>query len=183
MHAGRLSHTSTLLPDGRVLITGGRGEKVNSSAEIYDPAGKTFTLTGDMITPRYKHAAGIVPDGRVLVAGGSGPGDWHDQLASAEIYDLGTGKFTAAAELTGVRYKLPDEVPSLADGSLLFAGGSRTLDVYDPGAKKFLPVADRLPDARHFMSETKLADGAVLLTGGYPEDDKSTAAAYLYRQR
>jgi hypothetical protein len=33
------------------------------------------------------------------------------------------------------------------------------------------------------MSETKLADAAVLLTGGYPEDDKSTAAAYLYRQR
>ncbi len=183
MHTGRLSHTSTLLPDGRVLITGGRGEKVNSSAEIYDPAGKTFTLTGDMITPRYKHAAGILPDGRVLVAGGAGPGDWHDQLASAEIYDLGTAKFTAAAELTDVRYKLPDEAPSLADGSLLFAGGSRTLDVYDPGTKKFLPVADRLPDARHFMSETKLADGAVLLTGGYPEDDKSTAAAYLYRQR
>jgi len=183
MHAGRLSHTATLMPDGRVLITGGRGEKVNSSAEIYDPAGKTFTQTGDMITPRYKHAAGILPDGRVLVAGGSGPGDWHNQLASAEIYDLRTGKFTATAELTDVRFKLPDEAPSLADGSLLFAGGSRTLDVYDPATKKFLPVADRLPDARHFMTETKLADGAVLLTGGYAEDDRSTAAAYVYQQR
>ena len=183
MHDGRLSHTATLLPDGRVLIAGGRGEKVNASAEIYDPAGKKFTLTGNMITPRYKHAAGILPDGRVLVAGGSGPGDWHNQLATAEIYDARTGKFTAAAELTDVRFKLPDEAPSLADGSLLFAGGSTTLDVYDPVTKKFLPVVERLPDARHFMSETKLADGAVLLTGGYPEDDKSTAAAYLYRQR
>jgi hypothetical protein len=46
-----------------------------------------------------------------------------------------------------------------------------------------VPATTAIPDARHFMSETKLADGAVLLTGGYPEDDKSTAAAYLYRQR
>jgi hypothetical protein len=119
----------------------------------------------------------------VLVAGGSGPGDWHNQLAAAEIYDPRTGKFTAAAELTDVRYKLPDEAPSLGDGSLLFAGGSRTLDVYDPATKKFLPVGEGLPDARHFMSETKLAGGAVLLNGGYPEDEKSTATAYLYRQR
>ena len=110
-------------------------------------------------------------------------GDWHNQLASAEIYDLRTGKFTATTELTDFRFKLPDEAPSLAQGSLLFAGGSRTLDVYDPATKKFLPVADRLPDARHFMTETKLADGAVLLTGGYAEDDESTAAAYVYQQR
>ena len=46
-----------------------------------------------------------------------------------------------------------------------------------------VPATTAIPDARHFMSETKLADAAVLLTGGYPEDDKSTAAAYLYRQR
>jgi hypothetical protein len=183
MHAGRLSHTATLLLDGRVLIAGGRGEKVNASAEMYDPASKTFTLTGDMITPRYKHSAGILPDGRVLVAGGSGAGDWHNKLAAAEIYDLRTGKFTATAELTDARFKLPDEAPSLADGSLLFAGGSTTVDIYEPATGKFVAVADRLPDVRHFMAETKLADGAVLLTGGYPEDDQSTAAAYVYRLR
>lgn len=183
MHAGRLSHTATLLHDGRVLIAGGRGDQVNASAEIYDPASKTFTLTGAMITPRYKHSAGILRDGRVLVAGGSGAGDWHDKLASAEIYDPRTGKFSATAELTDARFKLPDEAPSLADGSLLFAGGSTTVDVYQPAIGKFLAVAARLPDARHFMAETELADGAVLLTGGYPDNDQSTAAAYVYRQR
>ena len=183
MHAGRLSHTATLLLDGRVLIAGGRGEKVNAAAEIYDPASKAFTLTGDLITPRYKHSAGILPDGRVLVAGGSGAGDWHDKLASAEIYDPRTGKFTATAELTDARFKLPDEAPSLADGSLLFAGGSTTVDVYEPATGKFVPLANRLPDARHFITETKLADGAVLLTGGYAENDQSTAAAYIYQPR
>src|ERR1700761_3366625 len=43
MHAGRVSHTSILLTDGRVLICGGRGDEVTASAELYDPASKTFT--------------------------------------------------------------------------------------------------------------------------------------------
>ena len=184
MHAGRVSHTSILLTDGRVLICGGRGDEVTASAELYDPASKTFTATGKMIAPRYKHSAGLLPDGRVLVAGGSGPLDWHGQLASAEIYDPRTGAFTETAALTDARFKLPDEAASLPDGSLLFAGGSTTLDVYSPATGKFAPVNDRLPDVRLFMTETKLADGAVLLTGGYPNnDDRGTAAAYIYRPR
>jgi hypothetical protein len=71
MHFGRVSHTATLLRDGRVLIVGGRGEKVNAVAEIFDPKTLRFTPTGSLRTARYKHTAGLLPDGRVLVAGGS----------------------------------------------------------------------------------------------------------------
>jgi hypothetical protein len=53
------------------------------------------------------------------------------------------------------------------------------MDVYQPPTRKFLAVVGRLPDARHFMAETELADGAVLLTGGYPEDDQSTCRVRL----
>jgi hypothetical protein len=183
MHDGRVSQTATLLRDGRVLIAGGRGEQVNASADLYDPAKKDFSMTGAMITPRYKHAAGVLPDGRVLVAGGSGPLDWKGQLSSAEIYDPKTGTFVATAPLTDPRYKLPDEAPTLPDGSLLFAGGSATVDVYEPASGKFVELADQMPDARHFMTETKLPDGAVLLTGGYVNDDRATAAAYVFRSR
>jgi hypothetical protein len=183
MHAGRVSHTAIRLLDGRVLICGGRGDEVTASAELYDPASKTFTATGKMITPRYKHSAGMLPDGRVLVAGGSGPLDWTGQLSSAEIYNPRTGAFTETAALTDPRYKLPDEAPALPDGSLLFAGGSLTVDVYEPATGKFVALADRMPDARHFMTETKLADGAVLLTGGYVNDDRATGAAYVFRSR
>ena len=36
-------------------------------------------------------------------------------------------------------------------------------------------------DAHHYMSETKLKDGNVLLAGGYPDYDQSTAETWIYR--
>src|SRR5271166_2269563 len=64
MHSGRISHTATLLNDGRVLIAGGRGDNVTATAELYDPKTKQFVPTGSLLTARYKHTAGLLPDGR-----------------------------------------------------------------------------------------------------------------------
>jgi len=183
MHFGRIAHTTTVLSDGRVLIAGGMSEKDGAVriAEIYDPSTKTFTTTGQMLTARIKHCSGVLPDGRVLIAGGSIHGGWTHQLASAEIYDPKSGTFTAAASLSDARFKLPYQPAALPGGRLLFAGGSKTLDVYDPASGKFLAVSDQLPDVRHYMEETRLADGSVLLTGGYPDNDQATAAAWIYK--
>ncbi len=49
MQAGRAWHTATLLPSGKVLITGGvdgSGNTLNT-AEVFDPLTNTFTLTTD----------------------------------------------------------------------------------------------------------------------------------------
>ena len=183
MHYGRIAHTATVLNDGRVLIAGGAGEKdgMIAAAEIYDPSTKTFSVTGKLLTPRVKQCAGLLPDGRVLIAGGSNEFGWNGQLASAEIFDPKTGAFSATAPLSDARFKLPDEAAELPGGRLLFAGGSKTLDVYDPASGKFFAVSDQLPDVRHYMSETRLSDGSVLLAGGYPNNDQATAGAWLYR--
>jgi len=180
MHAARIAQTATMLKDGRVLITGGRGDNVTASAELYDPATKLFSVTGSMLTARYKHSAGLLPDGRVLIAGGSDNRDWNGAMNSAEIYDPHTGKFTAASPLHDSRFKLPDEAAQLASGELLIAGGSKTVELYDPASGKFIVAAGQMHDARHFMTETKLRDGSVLLAGGYPNNDQATAETWIY---
>jgi hypothetical protein len=181
MHFARIQHTATLLPDGRVLVAGGRGSEVNASAEIYDPKTGTFHETGGMMTARYKHTAGLLPDGRVLIAGGSDERDWHGTLSSAEIYDPQRGTFTSTASLHDARFKLPDEAVQLRSGQLLIAGGNRQAELYDGHTGKFTVVGGDTGDSRHYMSETLLGDGRVLLAGGYAYTPEATAQAWIYR--
>ena len=73
MNTARKDHTATLLPNGKVLIAGG-GYDVNvqsfNSAELYDPATGTWTMTDVMNSTRYSHTATLLPNGKVLVTGG-----------------------------------------------------------------------------------------------------------------
>ena len=62
----RSGQTATLLTSGDVLVAGGG----TSSAEIYDPVTRSFSLTGSMSVPRTNATATRLPDGEVLVAGG-----------------------------------------------------------------------------------------------------------------
>jgi hypothetical protein len=181
MRFARVSHTATLLRDGRVLIVGGRGDTVDATAEIYDPKTTRFTETGKLATARYKHTAGLLADGRVLIAGGSDERDWSGNLSSAEIYDPAAGKFTATAPLHESRFKLPEEAVMLESGKLLVAGGSKKVEVFDPTSGQFVVAGGQMNDARHFMTETKLLDGSVLLAGGYPNNDQATTQAWIYK--
>jgi hypothetical protein len=181
MHHARVSHTATLLNDGRVLIAGGYAGSVSASAELYDPKTATFTETGSLSVARCKHTAGLLPDGRVLIAGGSDSRGWNGNLNSAEIFDSHNGKFTPTASMNDARFKLPDEAVQLPSGKLLIAGGSQRVEVFDPASGKFLVVAGQLNEAWHFMTETKLRDGSVLLAGGYPNNAEATARTWIYR--
>jgi hypothetical protein len=181
MHHARISHTATLLKDGRVLIAGGYADGVASGAELYDPKTGVFTETGNLGVARCKHTAGLLPDGRVLIAGGSDSRGWNGNLSSAEIYDPHTGKFTPASPLHDSRFKLPDEAVQLASGGLLVAGGSKEVEVFDPASGNFLVATGQMVDARHYMSETKLKDGSVLMAGGYPNSDQATSQAWIYK--
>ncbi|HUA15452.1 MAG TPA: kelch repeat-containing protein [Verrucomicrobiae bacterium] len=181
MHDARIGHTATLLDDGRVLVAGGRGESVNASAELYDPKTRQFTVTGPMVTARYKHIAGLLPDGRVLIAGGSDARDWRGTMSSAEIYDPHAGRFTATSPMSDSRFKLPDEAVRIGSGELLIAGGGKDVEVYNPGTGRFLLASGQLSDSWHFMSETRLKDGRILLAGGYADNDQATSQTWIYR--
>ncbi len=70
MAAARAQHTATLLPNGKVLVSGGYNGSPPASAELYDPATGVWTTTGSLATGRYAHTATLLPSGKVLVGGG-----------------------------------------------------------------------------------------------------------------
>ena len=57
-----------------------------SSAELYDPATGTWSLTGSLNAARKDHTGTLLPNGMVLVTGGALSGH-KVPLASAELYD------------------------------------------------------------------------------------------------
>ena len=124
MSSGRNGHTGTVLADGRILITGGSGLRQNAegrtrSAEIYDPATGTFTVTDSMAFRRQFHTATLLADGRVLIVGGLDENNLP--LTTAELYDPATGRFTTTGSSgTGRSSHAAIRLP---DGRVLITGG------------------------------------------------------------
>jgi hypothetical protein len=171
MSTPRSSHGGALLTDGRVLVVGGntRGDTgtVLASAELYDPPAGTWTATGTMSVPRHKLAVIGLADGRVLVLGGSNDRDASGQYRSAEIWDQATGTFAKTGDMMAPRYKISGAVLRLGDGRVLVAAGSRKAEVYDPASGTFRGVAGDTDVGFNFAAAARLADGSVLVSGGY----------------
>ena len=91
MNLRRNFHTSTLLPSGHVLVTGGYNGNVLASAEIYDPDAGQWTTTGSMNTARGNHTATLLSTGDVLVAGGWSGDISMPGIPDAEIYNHASG--------------------------------------------------------------------------------------------
>lgn len=182
MPEARTGHTATLLEDGQVLIVGGGREDKNSvtpSALLYDPATQQFSPAGTLLHSRYKHGAIGLVDGRVLIVGGADQSDWRGQYRSAEFYDPNTQQFEAAGDMAQSRFKISDTVVALHNGRILVAGGSPSVEIFDP-ASGFMTVAGAVDAPRYFMTATRLLDGSVLIAGGYDPDIRTTAQAWLY---
>ena len=72
MSSPRTAHTATLLPSGKVLVTGGTAPPAGcqSSAELYDPATNSWAAAAAMSDARSEYSATLLSNGTVLVAGG-----------------------------------------------------------------------------------------------------------------
>jgi len=174
MTTARANAAAVRLRDGRVLICGGTATGqvggVLSSAEVYDPAARSFTSTGSMTVPRAGQTITLLRDGRVLVAGGVQNAGFRSELASAEIYDPGAGTFSATGSMSVPREGHTATI--LRDGRVLIAGGSdngiHTLDsaeIYDPSVGAFSRTG-HLHQPRVAHVAALLGTGKVLIAGG-----------------
>jgi WD40 repeat protein len=131
---------ATLLTSGKVLVTGGNDDPGPAAdAEVYDPSIGSFTRTGNMTAQRANHTSTLLPDGRVLITGGN---SWSSSdnvvfyysccLASAELYDRRTGRFTSTGSMVWGR--AGHTATLLESGKVLIAGGggSYTAELYNP---------------------------------------------------
>jgi hypothetical protein len=128
-HMPRMQHTATLLPSGHVLVIGGGGEihtdftsdddgdhwvtiPADVTAEIYNPASNTWTLTA---APSLAYgpgsAAALTRHGRVMAIGSHG----------AETYKEASDSWHGIADPTDARSWLT--ATTLEDDSVLIVGG------------------------------------------------------------
>jgi hypothetical protein len=166
MALGRMLHASTLLPDGRVLTSGG----YNRMTEVYDPATGAWSRAADSLNTFRSATAIRLFNGQVLVAGAGGA-EWNSGITAA-LYNSVTGSWSATGGMLIPRFH--HTATLLQDGRVLVIGGSASeyssaaldlAEVYDP-ATGLWTQASALSVPRRGHTATLLSDGKVLVAGG-----------------
>lgn len=197
MAKARFGHTATLLADGTVLVAGGFGSATQgavstATAEIYNPAGNTWTTVAPLAASRGYATATRLSDGRVLVVGGrhqypSGTTVAYTTRSTSEIWNPTTGTWSAGPSLVSDREL--HSATFLASGKVLVAGGERVCTgcttacrsdafTFDPVANTWTATATAMAVTRAAHTAIVLSDGRVLVAGGYGGAYRSGAEIY-----
>jgi hypothetical protein len=182
--------TSTLLPNGTVLIAGGLLPSLaDSNAAYIFTYGTGVASTSNLLhvsgttggSGRDGHTANLLPTGSVLVAGGNDEGTI---LADAQLYSVSSGTWSEALAMNVARY---DHVATtLADGRVLVTGGFNALgainsaEIYDPTANTWTLTGSTMTIARAYHTATLLANGDVLIAGGINTLGQPVNSAEIY---
>ena len=137
----------------------------NFSIQIF-PHG--FGATGSMANARFAHTATLLNNGKVLVAGGADASG--NPIATAEIYDPSTGKFSSTGSMATARDYFAAAL--LTNGKVLVTGGLdasgnplASAEIYDPGTGTFSATLHNMTIARASHTATLLNTGKVLIVG------------------
>ena len=174
---GRYYHTATMLPNAKVLVSGGglgSTRFIPADSELYDFTAKNWAIAGVLNQARGLHTATSLLDGRVLVAGGVGS---SGSLTSAETYDSAANLWTNAGSLATARNN--HTATRLPSGAVLVAGGTgnnspsvlKSAERFDSTSNTW-EVAASLATPRSQHTATLLPNGKVLVAGG--SNDAST---------
>jgi Galactose oxidase, central domain len=164
-----------VLPDFRIVRV----------AHLLVHAHPQITAAGEHVAPgslsvkRVYHAAVSLPDGQALVTGGFSPPADTSTVASAELFDVGTGGFASAGNMTNTRWH--HSMTLLQNGLVLIASGQDgsqsaiTEEIDNPVAGTFSTTSLMNVPARYDHTATLLPNGSVLIAGG----SNNTTTTYL----
>ncbi|HVL99607.1 MAG TPA: carboxypeptidase regulatory-like domain-containing protein [Egibacteraceae bacterium] len=176
LHTRRTLHTASLLPDGTVLVAGGRTCDQappaacnftfrTNTAEIFDPSTGTWTVVGDLTERRHTTSAALLHDGTVIVpAGFSETGNSR----TADIYDPATRTWRQTAGPLNVG-RARQGAMLLHDGRVLVAAGFQgrdTSEIYDPATDAWTHTGTVADAGRFNFRFQVLPDGQALIAGG-----------------
>jgi hypothetical protein len=200
MNAARCSQSAALLPDNRVMVSGGFSDPftfvlATPQAEIFDPATGTFSATAKPVANAAYAGTATPMDFGVLLVGGLGTNEFGlgQMIDSGMIYD-GDGNALRAAKLN--RLRTFHTATRLQDGRVLIVGGntlengqgavSATAEIYDHEANTLtlLSGSAACPGApgcmlqrRTLHTATLLVDGRVLISGGIGSDGSTALSS------
>ena len=174
----RQHHTASLLKDGRVVVVGGRGAdglSTLASCELFDPKKNKWSACAPLKNSRSHHAATALDDGKLLVTGGTTHQSVDGQnrfvaLASTELYDPKTNRWTPLADLNDARNG--HTATLLLDGTVLVVGGAREQRVHLTSVERYDPKANAwtrekpLDLARWLHAAVRDSEGNVVVVGG-----------------
>jgi Galactose oxidase, central domain/Kelch motif len=173
-------NTTTLLPDGTVLIAGGFDFGALASAELYNPTNGTWALTGSLQYARDYQTTTLLANGKVLAAGGLGF-NFPAPVSVAELYDPATKTWTGTNLMNTPRFG--HTATLLASGKVLVAGGINngvflsSAELYDPANNQW-SYTGTMTTNRVFHTATLLNNGKVLVVGGQNNDALNNAELY-----
>ena len=161
--------SSTELPDGTLLLAGGRDPGGAPSGDLWlvdSQNGQRRRLPASLGDPRAGHTATLLPDGSVLIVGGV---DGGGQIVTRpEVYRPDARSLEPAAPIAGAARAF-HTATVLPDGRVLFAGGTSatgdtlaSFDIWDPSGTR-PRVQSALPDGLRDHTATLAEDGRVAL--------------------
>lgn len=128
----RWGSASALLPNGNVLVVGGRNgqhaKRAEQTAEIFHPESERFTrLSAKMVMRRASPIAVPLSDGRILIASGhQGGRGWQPESVgvSAEVFSPKTNRFAVLHQTLRDPHVMGATAVALPDGVLIVGGAA-----------------------------------------------------------
>jgi uncharacterized delta-60 repeat protein len=142
----------------------------------------SFSNATPLGTARDSQTATLLSNGKLLVTGGQTNGGFTS--AAAEVYDPGTGIWTATGSMNADRAHHTATV--LPNGKILVAGGTSSAngtlssaELYDLAVGTWT-MTGTMTSERSFHTATLLPNGQVLVVGGKRDHNKAISDAELY---